>query len=507
MARIKVFDTKTQSWVYADMSFGKDGKSAYEYAKDAGYIGTEAEFAQLLSTGGAADSLILNHNTSVDSHSDIRLLVDGLTTRLNTLADSDDVTLDQMGEIVAYIKSNKSLIDNITTNKVNVDDIINNLTTNTSNKPLSAAQGVVLKELIDAIVIPTKLSQLTNDAGYLTEHQNLDGFATESYVDSKIEAIPIPDVSEQIDAHNTSADAHSDIRALIGEKVYTQPEEPEDAPVGSVWVDTDDDTVENGNSGSKIELDSSLTVEGMAADAKAVGDAISTLSTDIAEAGAIDIDLDESNSGEVNSYLKPQSPLYHKKEDTYFYPLTTVDQVVLEDGSRLNSELSKHLFVDINNTNEAEPNGINADTLGGYAAEEYARKEDLENIDTGVSVDLLWENVNLLDEFAEQNIPLNLSDYYKIEIVLEFCPPMTVNSPNKISNQFISTLHLVSGVGEGNTSYFTTFIGEMEIGRSFIYDKALNFLSIGNCMASTGDMYGNMFLVPYRIYGYKGGNI
>lgn len=144
----------------------------------------------------------------------------------------------------------------------------------------------------------------------------------------------------------------------------------------------------------------------------------------------------------MSSYLKPQSPLYHKKEDTYFYPLTTVDQVVLEDGSRLNSELSKHLFIDVNNTNEAEPNSINADTLGGYAADEYARKDDLseyaktsdlENIDTGVSVDLLWENANLLDEFAEQNIPLNLGDYYKIEIVFEFYPAMTDALPDKIS--------------------------------------------------------------------------
>ena len=75
MARIKVFDTNTQEWVYADKSFGKNGKSAYEYAKDAGYTGTEAEFAQLLSTGGAADSLISNHNTSNNTHSDIRQLI------------------------------------------------------------------------------------------------------------------------------------------------------------------------------------------------------------------------------------------------------------------------------------------------------------------------------------------------------------------------------------------------------------------------------------------------
>lgn len=95
---------------------------------------------------------INNHNTAEDSHNDIRLLVDGLTTRLNTLANSDDTTLDQMSEVVAYIKNNKSLIDGITTNKVNVADIVNNLTTNITNKPLSAAQGVALKALIDELV-------------------------------------------------------------------------------------------------------------------------------------------------------------------------------------------------------------------------------------------------------------------------------------------------------------------------------------------------------------------
>ena len=62
-----------------------------------------------------------------------------------------------LSEIVAYIKSNKSLIDSITTGKVNVSDIVDNLTTNVSGKPLSAAQGVKLKALIDAIVVPSTL--------------------------------------------------------------------------------------------------------------------------------------------------------------------------------------------------------------------------------------------------------------------------------------------------------------------------------------------------------------
>lgn len=98
---------------------------------------------------------VSQHNASGAAHSDIRLLIQGLSERLSAVADSDDTTLDQLSEIVSYIKSNKSLIDAITTSKVNVSDIIDNLTTSVANKPLSAAQGVALKALIDAIVVPT----------------------------------------------------------------------------------------------------------------------------------------------------------------------------------------------------------------------------------------------------------------------------------------------------------------------------------------------------------------
>lgn len=96
----------------------------------------------------ALDSALSTHNTSDSSHNDIRLLIQGLTTRLNTLADSDDTTLDQLSEIVAYIKNNKFLIDGITTSKVNVSDIVDDLTTNSGNKVLSAKQGAILKGLI-----------------------------------------------------------------------------------------------------------------------------------------------------------------------------------------------------------------------------------------------------------------------------------------------------------------------------------------------------------------------
>ena len=117
---------------------------------------------------------IAEHNTNTESHNDIRILIEGLTSRLNALANSDDETLDQMAELVAYIKDNRGLIEQVTTNKVNVADIINNLETNVANKPLSAAQGVALKALIDDITIPTKVSQLENDSNYLTDYTETD---------------------------------------------------------------------------------------------------------------------------------------------------------------------------------------------------------------------------------------------------------------------------------------------------------------------------------------------
>lgn len=237
---------------------GEDGKTAYQYAKDGGYTGTEEQFASKMAkeipakvselnndsgfisketdptvpawaknatkpqytasevglglvdnvkqysasnpppypvtsvngktgavsldaeavgaeTFGASMLAVNAHNTQTDAHNDLRLRITVLATRLDALANSDDDTLDQMAEVVAYIKSNRDLIEQVTTGKVSITDIVDNLTTNVTNKPLSAAQGVALKALIDSITVPTKVSQLQNDKGYLTEHQDISG--------------------------------------------------------------------------------------------------------------------------------------------------------------------------------------------------------------------------------------------------------------------------------------------------------------------------------------------
>ena len=66
--------------------------------------------------------------------------------------------------------------------------------------------------------------------------------------------------------------------------------------------------------------------------------------------GTIDIDLEGAAEGGV----KPQSPLKHTESGDYFYPLTTVDQVIMEDGSRLNSVLEETAIPTITTEDEGK---------------------------------------------------------------------------------------------------------------------------------------------------------
>lgn len=191
----------------SDISADPSGSAAQALTDAKSYTDTKIAAIPTPDVSGQINT----HNTNASAHSDIRELITGLTTRLNTLADSDDTTLDQLSEIVAYIKNNKSLIDGITTSKVNVADIINNLTTNVSNKPLSAAQGVALKALIDAITVPTKVSELTNDSGYLTSFTETDptvpawakAVSKPTYTASEVGAVP---TSRKVNGKTLSSD-------------------------------------------------------------------------------------------------------------------------------------------------------------------------------------------------------------------------------------------------------------------------------------------------------------
>lgn len=75
------------------------------------------------------------------------------------------------------------------------------------------------------------------------------------------------------------------------------------------------------------------------------------------------------------AYLKPQSPIKLKDTD-YIYPLTTADQVILDDGTRLDTNLDSIVY--ISDTNEdifTAP--VDADTLGGNSSNYYAKATKL----------------------------------------------------------------------------------------------------------------------------------
>ena len=123
----------------------------------AGYGITDAE------SKGTAASAVSVHNTSDSAHSDIRALITALQNTVSAFLDVDDSTKDQLSEVLALIEDNKDLIEGITTSKVSVSDIVNNLTTNSSGKVLSAAQGVAIKALIDALQTEVDKKALASD--------------------------------------------------------------------------------------------------------------------------------------------------------------------------------------------------------------------------------------------------------------------------------------------------------------------------------------------------------
>lgn len=153
------------------------------------------------------DNLTTNNSNQMLSASQGYRL-NNMINDINALLKSDNVNLDTIQEIVNYIENNKDLIDSIMLTKVNISDVIDNLTTTDSTKPLSANQGVILKEFIDALPewakqptkptyyyseilerptqvrvsvtkvgIPTKVSQLENDGDGISK------FVTEQTVD------------------------------------------------------------------------------------------------------------------------------------------------------------------------------------------------------------------------------------------------------------------------------------------------------------------------------------
>lgn len=155
-----------------------DAKTKADSALASAKSYTDSKVSNLASTT-VVDNKISSHNTSTSAHSDIRALITALTTKVTNFLDVDDTTTDQLSEVLTLIENNKGTLESLTTSKINVSDIVNNLTTNSTSKVLSAAQGVAIKTLIDAL---TEVVNSKSDSG----HTHDGRYYTESEIDSKL---------------------------------------------------------------------------------------------------------------------------------------------------------------------------------------------------------------------------------------------------------------------------------------------------------------------------------
>lgn len=186
---------------------------------------TDTKTSGLASTSSVT-STVNTHNTSDSAHNDIRTTLSELNTKVNNFLNVTDTTKDQLSEIIALIEANADDIETITSGKVNVADIVNNLTTNVTNKPLSAAQGVALKALIDALdsdkVDKVSGKGLSTNDYTTTEKNKLSGIAAGAEVNQNAFS------NIKVGTTTVAADAKTDTVEFVGSNVTITPDATND---------------------------------------------------------------------------------------------------------------------------------------------------------------------------------------------------------------------------------------------------------------------------------------
>lgn len=134
-----------------------------------------------------------------------------LISSLTNVLVTDDSDLDQMQEIVDYIKKNRELIETLAVTdvagledalalKINISDIVDNLLSTLTNVPLSANQGRVLKEQIAVLdkSIEAINTLLTTDDTSLDELQEIVNFIKQNKSD--LEQLAVANIAGLEDA-------------------------------------------------------------------------------------------------------------------------------------------------------------------------------------------------------------------------------------------------------------------------------------------------------------------
>ncbi len=153
--------------------------------------------------------------TSLDSQ------ISTCSKKVDTIESAVDSKLDQ----TVYYSDKKEIESKISTNTSDIS------TLNTTVDNLKAS-------------IPTKTSQLTNDSGYLTEHQSLDGYAKTSDVNAalskKADTTAIPTKVSQLENDSNYVKQNDGITIADSNEIEMESKDGVDI-IFSTWTNDDDD--------------------------------------------------------------------------------------------------------------------------------------------------------------------------------------------------------------------------------------------------------------------------
>lgn len=178
--------------------------------------------------------------------------------------------------------------------------------------------------------IPTKTSQLQNDSGYLTEHQDISQLATKGELDSKVDKVPGKDLSE---ANYTEAEKEKLGTIASNANNYVHPINsgnkhiPSGGQEGDILVFSEDGTANWSNFGTKIED----RLDGLASFVEAGFDAMDKAIRDLND----NLDLFSYGVEWDTTVSAPEltrigNPLFHKS-----LPIQSEFKGVLANGSKI----------------------------------------------------------------------------------------------------------------------------------------------------------------------------
>ena len=170
----------------ADAQVGSQVSAAEEAATRAE---TAASNAESMATTAVTNALA-DYSTTVEMESYVAREIENadIDGKLTEYAKTDDVDA-----LVGDLGESASVVDYVDAAVYSVD-------------VSEQLKDYALKSEIPTV--PENVSAFINDAGYLTEHQSLEGYATEAYVQESVAAI---DVSEQLTAYAKTEDVNTSI--------------------------------------------------------------------------------------------------------------------------------------------------------------------------------------------------------------------------------------------------------------------------------------------------------